>query len=102
MRIISKRKLRDHYAANARSKISLTEWYYKMKLSQATNIYELRQEFSDAEPVARYTVFNIAGNSYRLITAVHYDAQRCYIRAIWTHAEYSKRCNKDKLSGGLL
>jgi len=65
-------------------------------------IQELRQEFSDEEPVAQYTVFNTASNSYRLITAVHYDAQRCYIRAIWTHAQYSERYNKDKLSGGLL
>ena len=33
-------------------------------------------------------VFNIGGNKYRLITAVHYRGKRVFIRFIGTHAEY--------------
>ena len=87
---------------NERANIPLTEWYFRMKYSQAANLPELRQDFSDADPVGRYTVFNIGGNNYRLITAVHYQWQRCYIREIWTHAEYSKLYNQQKLSRGRL
>lgn len=29
--------------------------------------------------VSGYTIFNIGGNNYRLITAVHYNSQLCYI-----------------------
>ncbi len=31
---------------------------------------------------------NIGGNKARLITAVHYNTQRVYIRYVLTHAEY--------------
>ena len=35
-------------------------------------------------------VFNVKGNSYRLIVAVKYEFQIVYIRFIGTHAEYDK------------
>jgi mRNA interferase HigB len=34
------------------------------------------------------TVFNISGNNYRLIAAIHYNRGKIYIRHILTHAEY--------------
>jgi mRNA interferase HigB len=37
-----------------------------------------------------YTVFNIGGNNVRLITAIHFGRRKVYIRAVLTHAEYSK------------
>jgi len=102
LRIISKRKLRDYYENNAQAEIPLTEWYFKMKASQALNINELKKSFNSVDPVYGYTVFNIGGNHYRLVTGIHYNKQICYIRTIWTHAEYSKRSNKDKLKRGEL
>lgn len=35
-------------------------------------------------------VFNIKGNTYRLIIHVHYAAQLVFIRFIGTHAEYDR------------
>lgn len=102
MRIISKKKLRDYYSNNAQAEIPLTEWYFKMKASSAMNINELRMVFNSVDPVNGYTIFNIGGNNYRLITAIHYNKQYCFIRAIWTHAEYSKRSNQEKLQRGEL
>lgn len=52
--------------------------------------------------VCGYTIFNIGGNNYRLITAIHYNTQLCYIREIWTHSEYSKPYNQIKLQRGRL
>jgi mRNA interferase HigB len=73
-----------------------------MKGSHALNINELRAEFNSVDPVYDYTIFNIGGDSYRLIAAVHYNTQYCFIRTIWTHSEYSKRNNQDKLKRGAL
>jgi mRNA interferase HigB len=36
------------------------------------------------------SVFNVKGNTYRLIVAVKYEFQVVYIRFIGTHAEYDK------------
>lgn len=102
MRIISKKKIRDYCQENAQAEIPLTEWYFKMKCSQALNFNELRKEFNSVDSVYGYTIFDIGGNNYRLIAAIHYNTQYCFIRTIWTHAEYSKRSNQDKLKyGGL-
>jgi mRNA interferase HigB len=35
-------------------------------------------------------VFNIGGNKYRLVTAVHFRGRRVFIRFIGTHLEYDK------------
>ncbi|WP_414529831.1 type II toxin-antitoxin system HigB family toxin [Nodularia chucula] len=51
---------------------------------------ELRQTFSSADQVGNFTVFNIGGNNYRLITLVDYKFQKVFIRHVLTHAEYDK------------
>ena len=33
-------------------------------------------------------VFNIGGNKYRLIAAIHFNTQRLFVRQILTHSEY--------------
>jgi mRNA interferase HigB len=40
--------------------------------------------------VDRRTVFNIAGNKYRLIARVNYLSRRIFILHILKHAEYEK------------
>jgi len=102
LRVISKKKIRDYYTENSQAEIPLTESYYKVVSSKAKNITELRKEFNSVDAVHGYTIFNIGGNNYRLIAAVHYVKQRCYIRAIWTHAQYSKKTNQEKLKRGEL
>ena len=102
MRIISKKKIREYCQNNPQAELPLLEWYLTMQVTRAKNLTPLRQTFNSVDPVNGYTVFNIGGNNYRLITAIHYNRQFCYIRAIWTHAEYSKRYNQHKLSRGEL
>ncbi|EKD92280.1 MAG: hypothetical protein ACD_29C00086G0001 [uncultured bacterium] len=58
--------------------------------------------FNSVDFVNGYTIFNIGGDNYRLTAAIHYNTQRCYIRAIWTHGEYSKPYNQAKLRRGEL
>jgi mRNA interferase HigB len=38
--------------------------------------------------VEGYTLFNIKGNEYRLITRINYGTGRIFIREVLTHAEY--------------
>lgn len=90
MRIISKSKLRDYYEKNVQAELPLVEWYMLMRASDAKKLNDLRDRFKGVDSVNGYTIFNIGGNNYRLITAIHYNTQLCYVRTIWTHAEYSK------------
>jgi len=56
------------------------------------NIMEVRQIFPTADGGVKgaYTVFNIKGNDFRLITVIDYELQVIAIIDIFTHAEYSK------------
>ena len=35
-------------------------------------------------------MFNVCGNDYRLIVAIHYDKRRVYTLRFMTHAQYDK------------
>lgn len=102
MRIISKRILRGYWKHHHQAELPLTEWYLKMKVCCSENLTQLRKIFNSADVVKGYTIFNIGGNNYRLITAIHYNRQLCYVRGVWTHAEYSKNANQEKLRENLL
>ena len=43
------------------------------------------------------TVFNVGGNNWRVITALHYNRQVVYILAVLTHAEYDRQKWKETL-----
>ena len=60
------------------------------KRSNWKNLSEMKADFPAADLVGLRTVFNIKGNSYRLIARVNYQSQRVFILNILTHAEYDK------------
>jgi len=62
--------------------VGAAEW------SRPTDIKEM---FRSADIVANErVVFNVGGNKYRLVAAIHYRGKRIYIRFIGTHAEYDR------------
>jgi mRNA interferase HigB len=73
-----------------------------MSAANPKSITELKRIFNSVDYAHGYTIFSIGGNNYRLISALHYNTQRCYVRTIMTHAEYSKSQNQLKLSRGEL
>ncbi|HET6176773.1 MAG TPA: type II toxin-antitoxin system HigB family toxin, partial [Candidatus Sulfotelmatobacter sp.] len=51
---------------------------------------EMKAIYRNADLVGRRTVFNIAGNKYRLIARVNYRSQRVFVLFLLTHAEYER------------
>lgn len=100
MRIISKKALRLFDMKHSGGNTALQDWYTKICYGQFENLHQLRKTFPTADAVGKYTVFNIGGNKFRLITAIHYNTQTLYVRKFWTHAEYSQH-QKDLITGNL-
>lgn len=69
---------------------ALQHWYTLMKSGSFHSFVELRATFPTADQVGKLTVFNIGGNTTRLIAAIHYNRQKVYIRSILTHEEYDE------------
>lgn len=65
-------------------------WFKMIKVTRYSNFAELRRTFPSADQVGNLTVFNISGNKYRLIAAVHYNRQKVYIRHVLKHSDYDK------------
>jgi mRNA interferase HigB len=79
MRVISKKKISDFIEGNLESKASLENWYRIVSKSDFGNFSDLRMTFPSADQVSDLTVFNISGNKFRLIAAIHYNRQILYI-----------------------
>jgi mRNA interferase HigB len=90
MRVISRRTLREFWERHSTARPGLLLWYDRILKSTFNNFTELRQLYRSADVVGNFTVFNISGNNYRLITYIDYEAQIIFIRAVLTHTDYDK------------
>jgi len=88
-RIIAKRTLREFWVKHADSEQYLKTWYETTKNSNWTSPNEIKQTYINASiSKDSRVVFNIKGNSYRLIVKFNFDRQWAFIRFVGTHAEY--------------
>jgi len=88
--VISRKKLREAAERHKDIASSLDAWYRLTNRAEWQSLADVRQLFPSADAVGRFTVFNIKGDSYRLITEINYRGRRLYIRHVLTHAEYDK------------
>ena len=90
MHIISRKALRQFWERYPDSETGLTRWFNLVKFANFQSFEELRAVFPSADLVNDLVVFNIGGNKYRLITSIHFNRQKVYIRYVLTHSEYDK------------
>jgi mRNA interferase HigB len=90
MKIVSKKALRDFWIKYPLSQEPLEIWYRIVSKTDFRNFSELRETFPSADKVGKFCVFNIGGNKFRLIAAIHFNRQRIYIRSVLTHVEYDR------------
>jgi HTH-type transcriptional regulator / antitoxin HigA len=64
----------------------LDAWYRIAKSATWRSIEDVRATYPSADPVERYTVFNIKGNKYRLIVKIEYRFQQVFIKHFLSHA----------------
>ena len=90
MRVISKPALVEFSGRHRDALVPLMNWYRITRRAGWGSLTEVRSDFAHADIMGRRTVFNIHGNSYRLIARVNYNTKRVFILHILTHVEYSK------------
>jgi mRNA interferase HigB len=88
MNVISFKRIREFTLAHRDAANSLKAWFTIVKKSRWHSLTELKQVYPSADLVGHYTVFNIKGNKYRLISRIVYRSQTVFIVAILTHQEY--------------
>jgi mRNA interferase HigB len=90
MHVISRKRLNEFAEQYPGTKTALAYWYALVKGKAFSSFPELKSTFPTADRVGKLTVFNVGGNKVRVITAIHYNRKRIYIRAVLTHEEYDR------------
>ena len=91
MNVISKRTIVDFYTKYSQSKTALEVWYADAKKAQWQTPDDIKQVYSDASFLAdNRVVFNIKGNTFRLVVHIDYTRKLIRVKFIGTHSQYDK------------
>ncbi|MBP6507932.1 MAG: type II toxin-antitoxin system HigB family toxin [Opitutaceae bacterium] len=91
MHVIARKTLKDFWARHAGAEPALKAWFHEAKASRWESFLDIKSRYRSADALpGNRVVFNLKGNSYRLIAHIHYNTSIVFIRFFGTHAEYDK------------
>lgn len=90
-RIFVKGTLRDYWEIHPETEQYLKTWYDTAINANWKTPSDVKQNYANASILKdSRIVFNIKGNSHRLIAKFNFEKQWIFIRFIGTHSEYDK------------
>lgn len=95
MRLITWKRLEQWREQYPDAAGSLEAWGAAVLTADWGSLIDVRQTYPHADEVVvtsgkPVTIFNVRGNRYRLIAAIHYNTGCVYAMRFMPHAEYSK------------
>ena len=91
MRVIALRALREFWSKHPDAEVPLRAWYALASRARWRSPAEVKAAYRNASFIANNrVVFNIKGNDFRLVVAVHYNRGLMFIRFVGTHQEYGR------------
>lgn len=86
--LISNRSLREFALHFPQADVPLQAWRRLIERNRFAGFSELRVLFQAVDKVGEFFVFNVGGNKFRVIAAIHFNTQTLFVRHVFTHAEY--------------
>ena len=91
VRIIKRKTLEQAWLKYRDAEQPLKAWYAEVVKADWSEPGDVRVRYPTASVIGdERVVFNIKGNTYRLVVAVNYKAHLAFIKFFGTHAEYDK------------
>lgn len=91
MRVISKKILREFWESNPDAEQQLKTWYKEASKAKWESPQDIKSAYAKASVLKTgRVIFDICGNSYRLIVKINYLRGWVFIRFIGTHDDYNK------------
>lgn len=92
MRIVGLPILEVFKKAHADARGQLEAWQSDVERETWKTPHDIKRRYSSADFLAdNRVIFNIKGNSYRLVVKVKYQNNLLMVEWVGTHAEYSKK-----------
>ena len=91
MRIIAIKTLKSYWEQYPNAKQSILAWHDEVEKANWSTPNELKAQYCNASIITnKRVVFNIHGNSYRLVVDIEFNLKIVFIVWLGTHAEYDK------------
>lgn len=91
MRVIAVSTLKAFWEKHPQAEVPLRAWYAEASRADWGSPNAIKAAHRNASFVGNNrVVFNIKGNDFRLVVAVHYNRRMMYVRFVGTHKEYDK------------
>lgn len=90
MRVISNKALVDFAAGHPGSDGPLQAWRRFLESAEVANYARLRALMNSVDKAGDFFVFDVGGNKYRIVAAVHFNRGLLYVRHVFTHAQYDR------------
>lgn len=91
MRVVARKTLSDFWLRHPDAEQPLRAWYKEATSAEWQGPKDIKMRYPSASLLGdNRVVFNIKGNTYRLVVHVRYDLGRVYIRFVGSHAEYGR------------
>jgi mRNA interferase HigB len=90
---LTRTNLLDDFAlTHNQSRKALNSWLQVVRANTWRSLLDVQKIYRSADGGVKgeYTVFNIAGNKFRLITVINYERQIVVIKNVFTHAQYDR------------
>jgi mRNA interferase HigB len=89
MRIIAVKTLKEYITTFHQAEQALYSWYDEVNIAEWNNAAELKVQYKNASILnSKRVVFNIHGNSYRLIVDIEYRLKIVFVVWFGTHKQY--------------
>ena len=77
----------------------MERWYAVAEAIHWKHFGDVRQTFRSADQTRvasgnTVAIFDIGGNNYRIVAAIHYDKARVFVLRVMTHPEYDKKLER--------
>ena len=89
MRVISPKLLRRFWTAHPDSRRPLAAWLKVTRAADWNSFADLKRTIGGrVDRYNQFFIFDIGGNKYRLIAAIHFNTGVVFVRHVLTHTEY--------------
>ena len=90
MRVVSNKALVDFARTHRAAGKPLQAWRKIVESNEIANFAQLKAIMNAADRVGDFYVFDVSGNKFRVIAAIHFNRQMLFVRHVFTHAEYDQ------------
>lgn len=91
MRVIAVKTLKEYWRAFPQAKQALLSWYEEAEAADWAHPNELKEQYRNASIIAgKRVIFNIHGNSFRLVVDIEYQLKIVFVVWFGTHKQYNE------------